>query len=126
MVPGYHLPLLWAHQLGCGIAARQLHSLHHPIARSHVHLPIRHSPRERSGAAAEVRRRVDRRLRDEHVRGRMGAGGGVRVGRLGQHDQLHPPDQHLRPLRQVLSVSTTPTPNPTFSSHALQYPGTIS
>jgi hypothetical protein len=41
---------------------------------------------ERRGAAAEVRRRVDRRLRHQLLRGGVGAGGRLRLRRLGQHN----------------------------------------
>ena len=63
---------------------------------------------ERGGPATEVRRRVDRRVRDQLLRGGVGAGGRLRLRWLGQHYQLRAAGQHLRPLRQVLSVPAAP------------------
>ena len=63
---------------------------------------------ERRGAAAEVRRRVDGRVRDQLLRGGVGAGGRLRLRRLGQHNQLRAAGQQLRPLRQVLPVPAAP------------------
>jgi hypothetical protein len=63
---------------------------------------------ERGGAAAKVRRRVDGRVRDQLLRGGLGAGGRFRLRRLGQHHQLRAAGQHLRPLRQVLPVPAAP------------------
>lgn len=59
---------------------------------------------ERGGAAAAVRRAMDGDVRDQHVRGGVGAGGRLRLRRLGEHDQLRSPDRLLRPLHQVLPV----------------------
>lgn len=40
MVLGHHIPLLWSHQLHRWISTCQLHRLHHPRPRPHVHLQI--------------------------------------------------------------------------------------
>ena len=59
---------------------------------------------ERGGAAAAVRRGLDGGVRDQLVRGGVGAGRRLRVRRVGQHHQLRAAGVHLRPLRQVLPV----------------------
>jgi hypothetical protein len=59
---------------------------------------------ERGRAPAAVPGAVDGRVHHQRVRGGVGAGGRLRLRRLGQHDQLRPPDRHVRPLHQVLPV----------------------
>lgn len=64
---------------------------------------------ERDGAAAAAAGALDGRVHDQRVRGGVGAGGRLRLRRLGEHDQLRPPDRHLRPLHQVLPVPAATT-----------------
>ncbi|VAH81900.1 unnamed protein product [Triticum turgidum subsp. durum] len=104
LVPRHHLPLLRPHQLRRRRPPRQLHRLHHPRARPHAHLPIRIRPRQRGGEAALLPAELDGDVRAQRLHRGVGVRGRLRARRLGQHGQLHPPDQHLRPLRQVLPV----------------------
>jgi hypothetical protein len=59
---------------------------------------------ERGRAPAAFPGAVDGHVHHQRVRGGVGAGGRLRLRRLGQHDQLRPPDRHVRPLHQVLPV----------------------
>ncbi|VAH01876.1 unnamed protein product [Triticum turgidum subsp. durum] len=68
------------------------------------------SREERGGAAAAVRRRLDGGVRDQLVRGGVGARRRLRLRRVGQHHQLRAAGVHLRPLRQVLPVPAPPGP----------------
>lgn len=54
--------------------------------------------------AALLPTELDGDVHGECVRGGVGAGGGVRARRMGEHDQLHQAGEHLRALRQVLPV----------------------
>lgn len=65
---------------------------------------------ERDGAAAAAAGALDGRVHDQRVRGGVGAGGRLRLRRLGEHDKLRPPDRHLRPLHQVLPVPAATAP----------------
>lgn len=64
----------------------------------------------RGGAAPAAGGAVDGHVHDQRVRGGVGAGGRLRLRRLGQHDQLRAPDRHLRPLHQVLPVPAAAPP----------------
>ena len=60
------------------------------------------------GEATLLPTQLDRHVRGERLRGGVGAGGGVRARRVGQHGQFRQTGGHLWALRQVLPVPQAP------------------